>query len=467
MLQERKLVRVGCYVRVSTENQIENYSIEEQIERLKAYCKAKDWCIYKCYTDAGFSGGNMDRPALNQMLDDIHLHKIDMVVVYKLDRLSRSQKDTLMMIEDEFLTHGIDFVSMNENFDTSTPFGRAMIGILSVFSQLEKDQITERFTMGRIGRSKAGYYHGGSIAPTGYNYMDGHLVVDKYKALQVSEVFQRFMAGHSIHSIQRHMHEIYGGWNSHSLLTNILRNSVYIGNVKFKGNEYPGLHQPIISPEDFSTVQQLLQSYSSQNQLTTQKTPFRAAYLLSSLIFCGCCKSRYSANHGYYKCYSRSKSSKRFVIDPDCKNKNWKIEQLDILILNELKKLKYDMKYLSSNFDQRVNPFSPDQIKSIELHIKELDRQRAKVIELYQLGMLSMDEITGRIDDLQREKNVLKEKIVLYEPSNATQIPISKILNDLDGVFSTGGLIERRMFVSSLIEAIYIDGEQVTIKWRI
>ena len=84
--------RVGCYVRVSTENQLENYSIEEQIERLKSYCKAKDWTVYKVYTDGGFSGGNIDRPALNQMLLDIKRSKIDLVIVYKLDRLSRSQK---------------------------------------------------------------------------------------------------------------------------------------------------------------------------------------------------------------------------------------------------------------------------------------------------------------------------------------------------------------------------------------
>ena len=103
------------------------------------------------------------------MLTDIDYGIIDLVVVYKLDRLSRSQKDTLTLIEDCFLSKNVDFISINENFDTSTPFGRAMIGILSVFAQLEKDQITERFTMGRIGRAKSGYFHGGPTAPTGYD----------------------------------------------------------------------------------------------------------------------------------------------------------------------------------------------------------------------------------------------------------------------------------------------------------
>lgn len=158
-MTEHKKMMVCGYARVSTDNQLENYSIPEQVERIKAYCAAKGWTLLKVYTDGGYSGGNTDRPALQQMLNAIRAGKVDAIVVNKLDRLSRSQKDTLTLIEDELLAHGTDFVSINENFDTSTPFGRAMIGILSVFAQLEKDQITERFTMGRIGRGKAGYFH--------------------------------------------------------------------------------------------------------------------------------------------------------------------------------------------------------------------------------------------------------------------------------------------------------------------
>ena len=94
---------VACYVRVSTENQLENYSIEEQTERLKLYCKSKDYTIYDMYIDGGYSGGNMQRPALQKLLSDVQSGRINAVLVYKLDRLSRSQKDTLNIIEDHFL----------------------------------------------------------------------------------------------------------------------------------------------------------------------------------------------------------------------------------------------------------------------------------------------------------------------------------------------------------------------------
>ncbi len=98
---------VDLYVRVSTDNQLENYSIEEQIERLQAFCQAKDWTIHKIYTDGGYSGGNLNRPALQQMLKDVEQHKIKMVVVYKLDRLSRSHKYTLTLIEDKVLVNSL------------------------------------------------------------------------------------------------------------------------------------------------------------------------------------------------------------------------------------------------------------------------------------------------------------------------------------------------------------------------
>lgn len=224
--QEDKQLMVFGYVRVSTENQIENYSIDEQIHRIKSYCNAKGWMLLKIYTDGGYSGGNTNRPALQQMIKALRTNKVDAVVVYKLDRLSRSQKDTLTLIEDEFLSHDVDFVSISENFDTSTPFGRAMIGILSVFAQLEKDQITERLTMGRVARGKAGYYHGGSAPPFGYCYLDGELVIDEYQSIQVREIFDYFLAGKSINAIWHEMSAKYGGrWNATKIRL-ILLNSV-------------------------------------------------------------------------------------------------------------------------------------------------------------------------------------------------------------------------------------------------
>ena len=115
-LEVRNVLRVALYVRVSSQEQVEGYSIGEQTDRLKKYAEAMGWVIHKIYVDPGYSGGNIDRPGLNEMIRDVEAGEIDTVVVYKLDRLSRSQFDTLYLIEKVFLANGADFISMTENF---------------------------------------------------------------------------------------------------------------------------------------------------------------------------------------------------------------------------------------------------------------------------------------------------------------------------------------------------------------
>lgn len=455
--------KVACYVRVSTENQIENYSIDEQTERLEAYCKAKDYAIYKIYTDGGYSGGNMNRPALNAMLADIEHKLFDTIIVYKLDRLSRSQKDTLMLIEDYFLANNIDFVSVSENFDTSTPFGRAMIGILSVFAQLEKDQITERFTMGRIGRSKSGLFHGGGNAPKGYNYINGHLEINTVEAEQVKEIFSLFLSGKSVNAISKIMTKKYNDnlWKNALQITNCIRNSIYIGKVKFKGVEYDGEHQPIISEDDFRRANELLKS-DDRIKFPAQKTPFRAGFLLSSLVYCKNCGARYSACHGYYKCYSRSKSTAKFVKDPSCKNKNWKIDELDALVISEIHKIAIDDEY-KKLFKKEEKT---DDTKSIKAEISKIDSQINRLLDLYQISDIPIDTIKSKITVLTNKKDELNELLNKNRRADNYEA-FQAALNKFEALDDTSGIEERRLLISTLIERITIDEESVNITWRI
>ncbi|WP_313524113.1 recombinase family protein [Anaerotignum sp.] len=465
-----KKYMVFGYVRVSTDNQLENYSIDEQIDRLTAYCKAKDWVLMKIYTDGGFSGGNTNRPALRQMLDDIQKVNVDAVIVYKLDRLSRSQKDTLMLIEDAFLSNKVDFVSINENFDTSTPFGRAMIGILSVFAQLEKDQITERFTMGRIGRGKAGYFHGGGNSPYGYDYVNGELLINAYEAMQIQEIYDLFIGGKSINAITKTMNTKYDNrnWTAASV-GNALKNSIYIGKVQFKGIQYDGKHKPIIPLDQFEESQRLLNSFDRENGKTSaQKSPFRANYLLSSLIYCGCCGARYSANHGYYKCYSRSKSAKKFIVDPNCKNDNWKIEELDSLVIQTIRELMENKEMLqeltNKPSQEKNNLLDADKINC---RIDSINKQVSKLIDLYQVGSLPMDILTNKVESLDREKNILLEKLNMKEDNTDSVTAFMVTLNSFETSFETFDLDAKRMLIAALIQRIEVNGNHVKIHWRL
>lgn len=469
------MIVVG-YVRVSTEHQLDNYSIDEQTERLKAYCRAKGWILAKIYTDGGFSGGNTNRPALQQMLLDIRNNHIDSVIVYKLDRLSRSQKDTLRLIEDEFLSNHTDFISISENFDTSTPFGRAMIGILSVFAQLEKDQITERLSMGRMARSKSGLFHGGSHPPFGYIYEDGLLKVNQFEQLQVQEVYQRFLSGQSINSIHLNMKNLYGGFWSAAKVLNMLRNSIYIGKVKFAHKEYDGIHEAIIPEETFQEVQRLLTSSERESQKSTaQKTPYRAGYLLSSMIDCGRCGSRYAADHGYYKCYSRSKSNKKYITDPSCHNDNWPIEELDQYVIQSIQDLLSNEQLLSEimNGCQTASVIPAVSKAEIERRLKEIDKQMSNIIDLYQIihqdgNDIPIEDIVVRIKQLSIEKNRLEEELK-EEPvtQKNKQASFLSTLKNFQENFQNSPLETQRLIVSGLLESITINGHQITLKWRI
>ena len=229
--------RAALYIRVSTLEQAqEGYSVGEQKERLIAYCKAKDWLIADIYVDGGYTGSNLKRPGIQKLMAETD--KFEMVLVYKLDRLSRSQRDTLYLIEEVFRPNDVDFISMQESFDTSTPFGKAMIGLLAVFAQLEREQIKERTWMGRVARAKTGLYHGGGHIPIGYEYSDGKLVINPYEAEQVKKIYEWYLSGSSLKAITDRLQDEgytnkYSSYNSWSSVRNILGNETYTGRLHF------------------------------------------------------------------------------------------------------------------------------------------------------------------------------------------------------------------------------------------
>ena len=229
--------RAALYIRVSTLEQAqEGYSVGEQKERLIAYCKAQDWIIADIYVDGGYTGSNLKRPGIQKLITETD--KFDLVLVYKLDRLSRSQRDTLYLIDAVFRPNSVDFVSMQESFDTSSPFGKAMIGLLAVFAQLEREQIKERTWMGRVARAKTGLYHGGGNIPIGYDYSDGKLTINPYEAEQVRKIFEWYLSGLSLKAVTDRLQDEgytnkYSSYSSWSSVRNILENETYTGKMRF------------------------------------------------------------------------------------------------------------------------------------------------------------------------------------------------------------------------------------------
>lgn len=480
---------VGIYIRVSTQEQArENYSLGEQEERLRAYCSARGWTVANIYSDGGFSGGNTNRPALQKLINDIERKKIELVLVYKLDRLSRSQKDTLTLIEDIFIKNNIHFVSISENFDTSTPFGMAMVGILSVFAQLERRQIQERMEMGRIARAKDGYFHGGGYIPLGYDYTDGELVINDYEAMQVREIYDLFLKGYPISRIRKTMSDKYtnkyGNWYSDSSIRSCLTTPLYYGKISFKDDLYDGRHTPIVTEELFNKVQARFKELDvhNENKVGSRKSPFKPTQLLSGIIWCGNCGARYYTQHlcarknsnhkgwDYYACYSRTKSNKRMVTDPNCKNKRWRVEEVNKLVIDEILKLQFDEGYLKEISDLNADPVTVDDKRVIiEKRIAEISVQLDKIMDMYQLGSIPLEKIAERIGALNDERNSLENELYslkdVDENKKTSLAETRDILKTADTILAGDDMDAKRMLVHSLIDRIELYDDKIKIQW--
>ena len=471
---------IGCYIRVSTQEQAsEGYSVSEQTDRLKKYSEAMKWDV-KFYTDGGFSGANMDRPALQKLIKDVESGLIDKVLVYKLDRLSRSQKDTLYLIEDVFLANNCDFVSMNENFDTSSPFGRAMIGILAVFSQLEREQIKERMTMGLEARAKEGKFHGSAVSPIGYDYIDGELVINEFEKMQVEQIFQMYLKGYSPNSIVEHLNgkglfHKYGKWNRKTVKA-LLSRKTYLGLIEHKGNIYQGNHEPIISQEIFDAVQAIKKD-KSKDYSDGKRNGLVVSYL-GGLLYCAHCGAKYSKETKYHKtkatskpylyyvCNSRLKRNPSLIVDAECKNKRWRMNELDQIVFDEIKKLALDPDYIKAIKSSKKKDNRP---KVIDKKIESLDNQLTKLMELYSLDGISFEALQEKINELKTKKLLLSEektKILLEKEKELTKDQALTLVKSFESILEDGSFEEIRQIITALIEKIEIDGENITIYWK-
>ena len=462
--------RAALYIRVSTQEQAqEGYSISEQKERLIAYCKAHDWLIADVYVDGGYSGSNLDRPGIKKLMDETD--KFDVVLVYKLDRLSRSQRDTLYLIEEAFLPHDVDFVSMQESFDTATPFGKAMIGLLAVFAQLEREQIKERTRMGRIARAKSGLYRGGGNVPIGYDRIDGKLTINLYEAEQVRKIYDSYLAGLSIQRIRKLMAEAgyttrYGNYSSWSTIRSILCNAVYTGRMDFGGITVEHAHEAIITKEQYQAAREL------QAKRHQHSSNFQTKNLLTGLLFCGHCGGRYytkaSSNRRYYSCYSRTKQMPTMIKDPNCKNKHWRKDTLEAIIDRKVREvLKSPELAAEIAASHKPEPVLSGKNADIEKRVKVIDKQIAKLMELYQHDDIPPNVLGESINKLYNEKTALEAAIV-PDKEETRSIPFDlaqELIADAAQVWDFADEAQKRRILESLVSRIVLNGDDVTIEW--
>lgn len=458
--------KAGLYIRVSTPQQEkEGYSIEAQTEKLNAYALAKDYKVFKTYTDAAFSGAKLERPALNEMIEDIESNKIDVVIVYKLDRLSRSQKNTMYLIEDVFLKNNVDFISMQESFDTTTSFGRAMIGILSVFAQLERDNITERMSMGKLERVKRGYYMGGGNVPFGYEYnlITGELEIQETQALTVKRMFELFLSGQAINkivSVLKKEFPVFEDSFMDSTVRRRLQSHYYCGKQKYQNKVYDAKHEPIVSIKDFNKAQRLISNRPHSNA-------FNHSYLFSGLIICHKCGKPYNGyesvrtangkkyKHKYYRCSCRTYKHKQ-KYGWACSGKSYRCDFLDAAIMSEIKKRAENSKFAIKEDNNEVDN------KPIIREIARLNAQQSKLLDLYLSDKISTNILDNKTDEL-KEKIEKLELQLNQTVSKKDKEEFEKSLEELVDKFEETDFSTRRSLIENIIEKIEVVDDEITI----
>ena len=451
-------MKVALYIRVSTVTQYEKgQSVPEQKKRLKAYCDSKGWTDYEFFIDPGNSGSNMDRPALQKMISQIK--RFDLVLVYKLDRLSRNQRDTLYLIEDVFNANGVDFNSITENFDTSTPVGKLMLSMMSAFAELERQQINERMTMGRLAAANLGKWRGGSGVPTGYIYSpkskggSGRLEIDETKAEYVRQMFSLALKGYSLNHIKEVMEKEGLHTATANVVKTILTNPIYIGYQRYGGEVYPSNHTPIIDRETFNNVQEIV------NDKT--KTTVKRKHLLTGFLYCSCgsraCYHR-AGKYEYYECYTRMAHKTMRKTDKKCPNKIWRMEELEETIWDVLEELEYE----------DVISEAPDLITPKKKELEKVEKKIEKLMDLYLVDGISQDSLVTRLNALNLEKDTLSEQLATLEEKahRTTKKEFKQIKSKLSDI-KESDIETQRAFLGSLIESItLLPYHDLEIKWK-
>ena len=518
-------------------------SIENQIQLCKEYAykhfnSSDDDIII--YEDEGFSGGNVDRPQFKIMMKDAKAKKFNILVCYRLDRISRNIADFSTLIED-LQENNISFVSIREQFDTSTPMGRAMMFIASVFAQLERETIAERIRDNMLQLAKTGRWLGG-VTPTGFDskeviYLDPSGKERKlFKLTPIAEeiktvklIYKKFLELDSLTQLETFC--IQNGIKtkndidySRFALRNILTNPVYAAADKdtydyFTLNDYEvytdlneftgkkgimaynktiqkkntsnklrdssewiiavGKHPGIIKGKDWIRVQNMI----DKNKSKTFRKVKNTESLLSGILRCGNCGSFMRPKMGrvnkdgvqvfYYLCELKEKSKRE-----KCNMKNIKGNDLDNLVIEEIKKLSYKDSILSKKLQNDNINISNTQssltseIEELKANIENNDRAISNLVNSLSEGKDSgaSKYIINQINELDTKNSKLKERLLdLKEKSDANIIKenninlIDDIVERFADMIDTASVIEKRNLIRSIVDKVIWDGKDINI----
>jgi len=412
-------VRVCLYTRISTDEENQPTSLHSQRERLEAFVRSQEgWRVVAREEDRA-TGTKLDRPGLSAALDLARAGKIDLLLVYRVDRLSRKVKQ-LAQLAEELDRLGVALRSATEPFDTGAAAGRMMLQMLAVFAEFEHATIVDRVTAGIERRAKEGRWATGKL-PFGYRRNDDKDVIpDEREAPVVRRVFQLYTRDRlGTTSIARLLTEECApaparGWQP-AVVQWLLENEAYLGRVHWRGESYPGLHEPLVDEPTFQAAQALL--YKRGQDLTLRRGN-RSEFLLSGVIRCGRCRRAYigmsaKGNGGvyhYYACSGRQKLGRKA-----CDGERLSRDKLEAAVLTQLAGLYRDGDVIAHALERAHNeqtaerPAIEERQRTVTEEIRRAERALDRYYRAFESGDLEPGQFKTRLVDLEAKLDTLRE----------------------------------------------------------
>jgi site-specific DNA recombinase len=487
-------VRCAIYTRKSTEEGLEQEfnSLDAQRESGEAYIasqKNEGWvCLPDRYDDGGFTGGNMDRPAVTRLMADIEAGKVDCIVVYKVDRLSRSLMDFARLME-VFERKRVSFVSVTQQFNTTQSMGRLTLNILLSFAQFEREIISER-TRDKIAaaRRKGKWSGGRSVLGYDVDPATKKLVVNRAEAEQVREVFTLYLARRSLLDVCRELNRrglrtkavrtskgaAYGGreWDKPAVLK-VLTNILYRGRVRYKSETHPGEHAAIVDEARWTKAQELMRANGRAGGMMVRN---KYGALLKGLIHCGPCgltMGHTTANkngtrvYRYYVCYKAQKQGWG-----SCPCRSLPAEQIEGFVVEQIRGIGKDPALLSLTL-ARCREQMEMQRTAAEGDLSRVERDLARLHA--ELGRVAGDaaanaHAAARLTDLHEKVRVAEERAAallrLIEEADGGQITKAEVdaaLAEFDGVWSRLSPKEQARLMRMLVQRVDYDATKGSV----
>lgn len=479
-------MKTGIYVRVSTEEQAqEGFSIRAQIDKLKTYALIKEWEIYNIYSDEGISGKNIvDRPAVNRLIEDIKDGKVNNVLVFKVDRLTRSIKNLMELVE-VFDKYNCAFNSLTESIDTETPSGRMFLKIIGIFAEFERENLISRVRMGHERKAREGYTFGSLGTSYGYDLKKGEKIqtINPVEAKIVREVFEMFIKENmSMLAIAKNLSKrglitkkgSYK-WNK-STIKRMLVNPNYIGKIRYSTQdesryfEVEGKHEPIIDNEIFRLAQEKL-NRNHKNRAT--KVPKEDKYFCG-VLYCAKCGFKFSTHQNYnlrkdgseyvssaYKCVG--------IQYNDCKMSNIihkKMEKLFDEFVENIDTLNSENAEIKINETVDIERQNLEYIVDCEKRLKAQEERKKQVMKHFMDGNIQFEEYRQLLDMANQESEILSNEIeqVKFEipAQNQSQITRDDIITDLKENWKRLNNKERFIFMGRFVKKIVVDAERIS-----